>query len=304
MFSIQEKSQRPHGIIRRLSRGDELVFADGPAADELNLLVCGYGAARGITGTDPGREYRVIDAVGTLFDYRRELLAPELTLRRLADYIHDDVRHRQGWRDHRVEPPGRHRCSARRPRRWLSGRVQLDHGPVRSRPAAGWLTPEGSIAGLVLIDEIEQHLPPELQTRVVTELTGTFPDVQFVLTTHSPLVALGADPRQLIVLNRDGDGLVTAANRVPDYRSYSPEDVLTDDRLFDVEAHNPEFAALLENYHTRAQVPPEARTEQDTEELRKVAEAVRTAPRPGYSEEELLSARDEIRALLDDDDLR
>jgi len=62
--------------------------------DELNLLVCGYGAGRGITGTDPGREYRVFDAVATLFDYRRELLSPELTLRRLADYIADDERYR------------------------------------------------------------------------------------------------------------------------------------------------------------------------------------------------------------------
>jgi len=48
----------------------------------------------------------------------------------------------------------------------------------------GWLTPAGSIAGLVLIDEIEQHLHPELQTRVAQELTATFPDCQFVLTTQ------------------------------------------------------------------------------------------------------------------------
>ena len=54
------------------------------------------------------------------------------------------------------------------------------------------LTKEGSVACLVLIDEMNQHLHPELQTRVVTELTNLLPDAQYVLTTHSPLVALGA----------------------------------------------------------------------------------------------------------------
>jgi len=168
----------------------------------------------------------------------------------------------------------------------------------------GWLTSEGSVAGLVLIDEIEQHLHPELQTRVVTELTSTFPDAQFVVTTHSPLVALGAHPSQLVVLRRDAAGIVTAADRVPDFRSYSAEDVLEDDRLFNVDAHNPEFAGLLKSYHEMAGLPAEDRTESETEELRRVAEAIRSAPRPGYTEPELLSARDEIRSLLDDDDLR
>jgi hypothetical protein len=106
------------------------------------------------------------------------------------------------------------------------------------------------------------------------------------------------------VLNRDAAGIVTAADRVPDFRSYSAEDVLADDRLFNVDAHNPEFAGLLESYHEMAHVSSEDRTERETEELRKVAEAIRSAPRPGYAEQELLSARDEIRSLLDDDDLR
>jgi hypothetical protein len=117
-------------------------------------------------------------------------------------------------------------------------------------------------------------------------------------------VALGAHPSQLVVLKRDAVGTVTAADRVPDFRTYSPEDVLTDDRLFDVEAHNPEFASLLESYDKMADVPPEDRTESETEELRKVAAAIRSAPRPGYTEPELQSARDAIRSLLDDNDLR
>jgi predicted ATP-binding protein involved in virulence len=42
--------------------------------------------------------------------------------------------------------------------------------------------------GIVLIDEIDVHLHPKWQRKVVTKLCGVFPKVQFVVTTHSPLV--------------------------------------------------------------------------------------------------------------------
>jgi predicted ATP-binding protein involved in virulence len=42
--------------------------------------------------------------------------------------------------------------------------------------------------GIVLIDEIDVHLHPKWQQKVVTKLREVFPNVQFVVTTHSPLV--------------------------------------------------------------------------------------------------------------------
>lgn len=42
--------------------------------------------------------------------------------------------------------------------------------------------------GLVLIDEVDLHLHPSLQQDVLLRLTKTFPEVQFIVTTHSPLV--------------------------------------------------------------------------------------------------------------------
>ena len=41
---------------------------------------------------------------------------------------------------------------------------------------------------VVLIDEIELHLHPEWQHRAIPELIETFPNCQFILTTHSPQV--------------------------------------------------------------------------------------------------------------------
>ncbi|MGY2289432.1 AAA family ATPase [Pseudomonas sp. SDO528_S397] len=42
--------------------------------------------------------------------------------------------------------------------------------------------------GVVLVDEIDLHLHPKWQRRLIHQLTETFPNCQFILTTHSPLV--------------------------------------------------------------------------------------------------------------------
>ena len=43
--------------------------------------------------------------------------------------------------------------------------------------------------GIVLIDEIDLHLHPEWQMDVVSRMVDTFPNCQFFITTHSPIVA-------------------------------------------------------------------------------------------------------------------
>ena len=42
--------------------------------------------------------------------------------------------------------------------------------------------------GIVLIDEVELHLHPAWQRRIISWLTNTFANVQFIITTHSPQV--------------------------------------------------------------------------------------------------------------------
>jgi hypothetical protein len=59
---------------------------------------------------------------------------------------------------------------------------------------------------LVLIDEIDAHMHPEWQQSIVDDMTGIFPNVQFVATTHSPLVVGGMKGRQVKRFVRDADG--------------------------------------------------------------------------------------------------
>ena len=46
--------------------------------------------------------------------------------------------------------------------------------------------------GVVMIDEICQHLHPRWQRTIVKKLRKLFPNIQFIMTTHSPVIVLGA----------------------------------------------------------------------------------------------------------------
>ncbi|HIF9519266.1 TPA: AAA family ATPase [Photobacterium damselae] len=49
------------------------------------------------------------------------------------------------------------------------------------------------IGGIVLIDEVETHLHVALQREVLPFLTAMFPNIQFIVTTHSPFVLQSVD---------------------------------------------------------------------------------------------------------------
>lgn len=51
--------------------------------------------------------------------------------------------------------------------------------------------------GIVLIDEVELHLHPKWQYSFMNKLRETFPLIQFIVTTHSPTVLLGAGEEAL-----------------------------------------------------------------------------------------------------------
>lgn len=59
-------------------------------------------------------------------------------------------------------------------------------------------------SGVVLIDEIDAHLHPEWQREIGFWLKRHFPKIQFIVTTHSPIICQAADPGGLFVLPEPG----------------------------------------------------------------------------------------------------
>ena len=61
-------------------------------------------------------------------------------------------------------------------------------------------------AGVVLIDELELHLHPKWQREVSEKLRRTFPNIQFIASTHSPFVIQALRPGELINLDPEEFG--------------------------------------------------------------------------------------------------
>lgn len=60
--------------------------------------------------------------------------------------------------------------------------------------------------GIVMIDEADLHLHPQWQRQLIARLTKTFPNCQFVLSTHSPLVI--SDSKDIVVYSLENGEMV------------------------------------------------------------------------------------------------
>lgn len=170
------------------------------------IFVCGYGAGRRAFGSKVLSEYSVTDAVEPLFNYESQLQNQELMLRRIKDDERTDI---GDLLDRMCAIIGLE-----------SGSIRLKFGGPEVKGEWGTFLaignmPDGYAAtlawisdmlgwilyfdpallrdpeGIVLLDEIEQHLHPRLQKEIIGRLKRQFPKLQFIVTTHSPLCAVG-----------------------------------------------------------------------------------------------------------------
>ena len=79
---------------------------------------------------------------------------------------------------------------------------------------------------VVLIDEIDLHLHPEWQRRIIAALTKTFPKCQFLLSTHSPPILGHLDSKSIWILERTKSGI--SAKRPDDAYGQTTDRILDD----------------------------------------------------------------------------
>ena len=70
---------------------------------------------------------------------------------------------------------------------------------------------------VVLIDEIELHLHPSWQQRILADLARAFPNTQFIVSTHSPQVLTTVKPEHVVELRRENGGIVAEPASAPTY---------------------------------------------------------------------------------------
>ncbi len=193
------------------------------------IFATGYGPGVRVHGTADYDYYLAVDALYPLFVYDRPLQNPELVMRRLVGL-------------HSTERDSEKILSALK--ELLQNILQLESSDKVELTKAGiavknrhglyplsslgdgyhstvtwvldllsWWYLRGTtsdlfdftdIEGVVLIDEVEQHLHPRWQLNIMWLLTESFPNVQFLATTHSPLVTSGCEDIPVHCLNGGG----------------------------------------------------------------------------------------------------
>lgn len=277
------------------------------------VFLCGYGMGRSVAGAEPSSEYRLVDAVGSLFRYESRLAASELTLRRLSDdrrgrKVLDSLKKALGL-DHRyriglphgggieIEGPG------------TGGAISFDSWADGYRLTFLWLIDlfgwamqadafddEGDVNGIVLVDEIEQHLHPSMQSGLLGHLRAALPKVQWIVTTHSPIIALAAGHESLVALHRRGDTVVSV--QVPSLAGYSAEDVLEDEALFGTDPAGPETREMLDRVHEIQRMAPATRSAGERAELRDLSAELDPVKLPFLRDDPTLARLERIEALL------
>jgi energy-coupling factor transporter ATP-binding protein EcfA2 len=223
-----------------------------------NLFVCGYGAGR-ILGeiTKTYEKYRVPDAIGTLFRYDQPMQHPELSLHRLVMATRKQVG------EHAVEQQILQRFLALIGELFMltaQDRIELTEKGIQIinaekafpllasgdgyKNTAAWvldmvtwkilaarsLEPT-EMSGIVLLDEVEQHLHPNWQRHLVRLMRQQFPKIQWIATTHSPISAAGTadlpdDEYQLLRFDREPQSFIQLVE-VPSLRGLKADQVLT-----------------------------------------------------------------------------
>jgi predicted ATP-binding protein involved in virulence len=147
--------------------------------------------------------------------------------------------------------------------------------------------------GIVLIDELDAHLHPMWQQRIMAMLTGSFPNVQFVVSAHSPLIVAGCDRKEVAVMRRVSETDRFQVESLPqDFLGAKPEDLYK--QIFEIE----DMDRLYLEYSAKAAAGAQERVE---EEISKILEKQRLT---SGEEAHLDELRRERRLLLRANEVR
>ncbi len=111
--------------------------------------------------------------------------------------------------------------------------------------------------GVVLIDEVETHLHVELQKSVLPILLSLFPNIQFIVTTHSPFVL--SSIKNAVVYD------IEKKERVEDLSKYSYENIIQN--YFEVDSYSIEIMNVMRDYEYKINKYCETREENLLEDI-------------------------------------
>ena len=122
---------------------------------------------------------------------------------------------------------------------------------------------------VVLVDELDLHLHPKWQRDLVPTLSKICPNVQFIVTTHSPHVLQSMEDVNLYVLKRGEEDGEVAFKHCPrsDFRGWTVEDILSETMGLNEKIHSDYYNQQVEDFNEALDEDNLQRAEKAYEEL-------------------------------------
>lgn len=133
---------------------------------------------------------------------------------------------------------------------------------------------------IILIDEIDLHLHPKWQKTIVSDLKRTFPNCQFIVTTHSPFIIQSLRKDELINLESDELG----GNSNGSFEGWSIEEIQEHEMKVDIRTDK--YNTLIDNF-------TKAVDNENIEEVEKL-----------YNELSMMLRKDSVEKKIIDMDMR
>ena len=125
-------------------------------------------------------------------------------------------------------------------------------------------------AAVVLIDELDLHLHPEWQRKIIGFLSNLFPKVQFIVTAHSPLILQSADEINLVMLKKQGDGVVIEQPKIPTFKGWTVEEILSELMELGEKTHSDDYLRLMADFDEALDEENYEQAQKAFEELKKI----------------------------------
>ncbi|RYH00451.1 MAG: hypothetical protein EON58_00145 [Alphaproteobacteria bacterium] len=123
--------------------------------------------------------------------------------------------------------------------------------------------PVETAEGIVLIDELGNHLHPSWRMRIVRSLKRAFPRVQFIVTTHEPLCLRGLGEGEIAVMRRVGPRTTILLKDIPPIAGMLVDQILSSPHFGLDSTMDPDTADMLDEYYRLLAQSKHSKKEQD-----------------------------------------
>ena len=285
------------------------VYPDDGSFKREDIFAVAYGAGRSMTGTESYEKYALVDSLYTLFNYGHPLQNAELAASRVKIHSEDEWTDLQNILKKVLMLKGEIVVSLERTGLYVNtdlGKDVVDAVGDGHRSMTSIIIDFLSwnllhnmnftisdLSGIFIMDELEQHIHPKWQRRIVKLLSDQFPKVQFICSTHTPICALGLSDLEsgswlfnLTYVNGRSD-IKEKFDFQEDFKGYRSDQILTSGIFNLTAARSVSIENKLKRYREIYLKEEGEREKEEKSELREIKKDLRDLPMWDDEEEKI-----------------